>query len=191
MTYIYRNSGQKVSVLCASQNSIYHSLLAHNIEVYDRIRDARTFPGNTPIIAHPPCRGWSVKLKHQAKPKPGEKELGLWCCEQLLKCGGILEQPAFSELFAAAGFPRPGIKSRSEVWTVNVDQSWWGYPIRKQTWLAIVGIPRHSLRIPYRPHESGNDARLIHCMSKKQRSATTKEFAMWLINAAKQASPRK
>ena len=94
-----------VSVLCASRNSVYKTLDA--VDVYDATRDARTFPGNTPIIAHPPCRSWSAFCRHQAKPEPGEAELGLWCAEQLRKCGGVLEQPAHSRLFAAAGLPLP------------------------------------------------------------------------------------
>lgn len=36
------------------------------------------------------------------------KELGLWCAEQVRKWGGILEQPAHSRLWEAAGLPRPG-----------------------------------------------------------------------------------
>jgi len=59
-----------VAVLCAAPRTIYRSLEA--VEVYDRRRDARTFAGGMPIIAHPPCRGWSAKTRHQAKPEPGE-----------------------------------------------------------------------------------------------------------------------
>lgn len=70
-----------VSVLCAARNSIYYDM--EGVEVFDVDRDARTFRGDTPIIGHPPCRGWSAFLAHQAKPAAGEKELGLWVCDQL------------------------------------------------------------------------------------------------------------
>lgn len=174
-----------VSVLCAARNSVYHELPA--VVVYDERRDARRFPGGTPIVAHPPCRSWSVKTKHQAKPEPGERELGLWCCEQLREWGGVLEQPAHSEMFAAAGFPEPGQGERDGVWSLEVWQAWWGYPMKKSTWLAISGISPDDVETPLRLHPRGGDRRTEQVMSKNQRSATTREFAEWLLGLARQS----
>lgn len=175
-----------VSVLCAARNSVYHDL--PGVAVYDARLDARTFAGETPIVAHPPCRAWSVKTKHQAKPEPGEKELGLWCCEMLLQCGGVLEQPAFSEMFEAAGFPTPSTRRQSgDVWTLEVWQAWWGYPMKKATCLAFCGVPRAAIELPFRLHPRGGDRRTEQRMSKSQRSATTRAFAEWLVSAARSA----
>lgn len=176
-----------VSVLCAAPRSVYRDL--PGVEVYDRRRDARTFAGDTPIVAHPPCRGWSAKTRHQAKPEPGEMDLGLWCVEQLRRCGGVLEQPAFSHLFAAAGLPRPGNPGEwrrdGEVWSIAVWQAWWGYPMRKATWLAFCRVPYNAVQIPFRLHSRGNDRRAEQVMSRQQRSATPRDFAEWLVSLAR------
>lgn len=175
-----------VSALCVSATSVYHGM--DGVESYDSRRDARTFAGDTPIVAHPPCRAWSAMTRHQAKPEPGERELGIWCCEQLLTCGGVLEQPAHSGLFAAAGFPTPGCRSSGDVWTLEVWQAWWGYPIRKATWLAFAGVDPATVETPFRLHPRGQDGRLFQKMSKKQRAETIPAFAEWLVGIARSSS---
>jgi hypothetical protein len=176
-----------VSVLCASRSSIYHSL--PGVDVFDDRRDARTFSGDTPIVAHPPCRSWSAFCRHQAKPQLGERELGLWCVRQLCECGGVLEQPAFSGLFEAAGLPMPGVRPVDEhLWSLQVWQAWWGYPTRKATWLCFCGVSRDSVDVPYRIHPRGGDRRTMQLMSKHQRSRTTKLFADWLVACARSAA---
>ena len=170
-----------VSVLCAARNSVYKTL--PGVEVYDAARDARTFPGDTPIVAHPPCRAWSAFLRHQAKPSEGEKELGLWCAEQLKKCGGVLEQPAHSHLFQAAGLPQPGT-SVGELWSLRVWQVWWGHINRKDTWLCFSKVPSEAIDIPLRLHAIGGDSRRWK-LHKRNRSATPQLFARWLVEAAR------
>ena len=64
-----------IAVLCVQKNNHYRGM--EGVEVYDKQRDARTFPGGMPVVAHPPCRAWSAFCRHQAKPEPGEKALGL------------------------------------------------------------------------------------------------------------------
>ena len=172
-----------VSVLCAARNSMYHTIPA--VVVYDKRRDARIFPGGTPIVAHPPCRSWSAFTKHLAKPEPGEKELGLWCCDQLRAWGGILEQPAHSGLFAAAGLPMPGQGERDGVWSLEVWQAWWGYESKKSTWLAFVGVSPNDVITPMTLHARGRDKRTQQLMSRNQRSATPLLFATWLIDLAR------
>lgn len=174
-----------VAVLCAAPRSIYHSL--PGVVVYDRNRDARSFAGGMPIVAHPPCRAWSAKTKHQAKPDPGERQLGLLCCDHLRQYGGVLEQPAFSEMFAAAGFPKPGDRTSGQLWTLEVWQAWWGYKMKKATWLAFVNVPRDAIEIPLRLHPRGGDRRVEQRMSRAQRSATPIAFAEWLVSAARLA----
>lgn len=164
----------KVSVLCAARNSIYHEL--DGVDVYDETRDAYTFAGGTPIIGHPPCRHWSLFCRQQADKttEEREKKLGLWCIDQLMKNGGVIEQPWGSLLFKHL----PGEVSR-----LSVPQYWFGYPTMKSTWLAYY---RCTLpEVPYRLHDQGNDRRRMAVMSKNQRSATTRQMAEWLIAAAR------
>ena len=169
-----------VSVLFAARNSVYHSL--DGVEVYDAKRDATTFDMSTPIVAHPPCRSWSAFTAHQAKPEPGEKELGLFAVDCLRKCGGILEHPAHTRLFDAAGIPHPGQPSRDGMWSLQVWQAWWGYPMKKATWLAFSGIDSSKVETPFRLHSMGADRRRQQLMSKNQRAATCLAFAQWLVN---------
>lgn len=174
-----------VAVLCVAPKSIYHTLAG--VEVYDPRRDVRTFAGGMPVVAHPPCRSWSAYCAHQAKPLPGEKELGPLCVEWLRKCGGVLEHPAHSRLFAHCGLPKPG-ESRGGLWTVEVWQAWWGYPMRKQTWLCFSGVDVRAVQFPFALHAAGNDRRCEQMMSKQQRSATHPALAQWLVDAARLAN---
>ena len=175
---------EKVAVLCVSRNSIYNQF--DNVDVFDIDRDARTFDGLSPIIAHPPCRAWSAFCRHQAKPGPGEKRLGLWCCEQLKKNGGVLEQPAFSRLFHAGGLPPRGV-FKGDLFTIEVNQSWWGYPMIKKTWLCFSRIDPHEIQLPPQSPPPPGSRRTQQKMSKHQRAATCREFAEFLIKAASKA----
>lgn len=172
----------QVAVLCCAPNSIYKTM--PDVDAYDMARDARNYDGSLPVVAHPPCRAWSAYCAHQAKPEPGEKELGLWCADKLREVGGVLEHPAHSRLFAAAGLPKPGEPERDGLRTLEVWQAWWGYPMKKSTWLCFSGVDIKALTIPYRLHDQGADRRRQQLMSKHQRAATVPEFARWLVDAA-------
>jgi hypothetical protein len=175
-----------VSVLCAARNSVYREM--EGVDVYDIDRDARTFDGSTPIVGHPPCRAWSAYCAHQAKPAEGEKDLGLWVCEQLKACGGVLEHPEHSRLFDAAGLPKPGEAARDGLWSAAVLQAWWGDSRRKATWLCFSSVPREAVDIPLRLRASdAGDRRRWQVMSKHQRSATCRAFAEWLVSVARRA----
>lgn len=174
---------RKVAVLCVNRKSIYKRLA--NVEAFDDVRNALTFDGTMPVVAHPPCRSWSAHTRHQATPGPGESQLGIFCADKLRECGGVLEQPAHSRLFEAAGLPRPGRATRGDIWTMEVWQAWWGYSMRKATWLCFVGISPEDVHLPFRLHPNGLDRRRFQLMSKNQRSATTQEFAEWLVNLAR------
>jgi hypothetical protein len=172
-----------VAILCAARKSYYHNMAG--VVVYDITRDARTFAGDMPVVAHPPCRGWSIKMRHEAKPTPGEMELGIWCCEQLRRCGGILEQPAGSLLFRAGGLPMPFAGSRDDIWSLCVHQSWWGLDVRKPTWLCFFGIDERQVHVPYRLHDNANDWAIFRSKSNSKRSETIPAFAEWLVALAR------
>lgn len=172
-----------IAVLCAAPRSVYHEL--ENVFAFDERRDARTFAGGMAVVAHPPCRGWSAFCAHQANVSPGEKELGLWCVEQVRRWGGVLEQPAHSRLWEAAGLPRPGDTARGDSWSTEVWQSWWGYPMRKGTWLYFSKISPLDVTYPLRLHPEGGDRRAEQLMGKARRSHTTAEFAAWLVDKAR------
>lgn len=172
-----------VPALCVAPKSIYYQLAG--VIPFSKKEDARTFQGGMPVVGHPPCRAWSAHCAHQAKPEPGERELGLWCVDQVAKNGGVLEQPAHSRLWAAAQLPDPGKITSKDIWAAEVWQAWWGYPLRKATWLLFVGIAPENVNWPFRLHPCGRDRRAEQLMSRQQRSATTLEFAEWLVSLAR------
>lgn len=179
------NPGRRVAALCVASNSPYHAL--RDVEAFDKARDARTFTGGMPVVAHPPCRTWSVFTKHQAKAPPGEKELGLICAEHLKREGGVLEHPAHSELFEAAGLPMPG-KRIGDLFTIAIHQAAFGYPMRKATWLCMCGVDVLELELPFVVHDPRaglGDRRRQQIMSRQQRSATRPELARFLVDVAR------
>ena len=73
-----------------------------------------------------------------------------FCAKAVVKNGGILEQPAGSKLFATAGLPLPGSPQNDRSFSLHVWQSWWGYPVKKGTWLYFRGVPMTEIEIPFR-----------------------------------------
>ena len=187
-----------VAILCAAKKSVYHGM--PDLEVFDEARDARTFQGGMPIIAHPPCRYWigglfGKQARDAADPAQVavEKELGLWCVEQIKRCGGILEQPAKSALWDAAALPRPGGRLNRDGFSLCVYQRWWGLPMRKATWLYFVGIDPAKIEIQYRLQTNRGPAKLrggrkLYSALRCHIHKTTPAFAGWLVNLARQAT---
>lgn len=176
-----------VSVLCAASNSVYKTI--RGVDVYDAARDCRTFDGSSTVVAHPPCRAWSAFCGHQAKPDPGEKELGPWCVEQVRNCGGVLEHPAHSKLWQACNLPKPGEQPKNDLFTMWVSQAWWGDRRSKQTWLLVCGVEPKEVKVPFCLHDPRGDSAAWNSMSKSQRSATPKAMAEWLVALARLAKP--
>lgn len=181
-----------VAVLFARADSNYK---AHALaDVYDEARDARTWAGGAPVVAHPPCRAWG-RLRAFAKPAEHEKALALLAVAHVRRYGGVLEHPEASSLWKAAGLPRPGEgKDEHGGWTLCIDQFWWGHRARKRTWLYIVGCEGHELPdIPLRLGDapcvvglySGRDrSRSRRSISKAEREHTPPALAAWLLDLA-------
>jgi hypothetical protein len=169
----------QVAVLFARKSSVYKTL--HGVDVYDEERDARTYEGSAPVVAHPPCRGWR-RLAHFAKIQPGEKALALFAVQQVRRCGGVLEHPADSKLWEAAGLPQPGETDSYGGWTFPILQSWWGHRAPKATWLYIKGCAPS--RLPDYPMALGIPDGRIENMGKAEREATPLPLALWLVELA-------
>lgn len=173
------------TVLFTTKNSIYKKL---GCDVYDQERNALTWSGGEPALYHPPCRLF-CKLKHLAKAPINEKELAYWSVDMVQKYGGVLEHPAYSNLWAEKNLPLPG-QSDEFGFSIDINQSWFGHKTHKRTWLYIVGITAkelpdyqcwetnitHQFRFNKRNRKSN-----LKELSKKQALATPPEFAKWLI----------
>lgn len=181
------SGSRPVAVLCVQRRTQYRDL--PGVECYDIDRDVRTFAGGMPVVAHPPCRSWSAFTAHQAKPLPGEKDLGPLCVSWLRKCGGVLEHPAHSRLFAHCGLPLPG-QAFDGLWSIEVLQSWWsGHEgTQKRTWLCFSGIAPAAVHFPLTLRGQGGDKKLWQYMPRSLRSETCREMAEWLVGNARLSS---
>lgn len=179
-----------VAVLFARADSVYKSM--EGCDVYDIERDARTYDGPHPVVAHPPCRAWG-RLRTFAKPRPDERNLARLAVAMVREWGGVLEHPAGSTLWDAQGLPKPAeCKDQFGGWTYAAPQKWWGHKAEKATWLYVVGCAPSDLpdvpltlgdathvvqsrkRSDYRPH-----------ITKAEREYTPQELAMWLVTLAR------
>lgn len=122
------------------------------VEIWDKTKDAKTYKGPYPVIAHPPCERWgrywsggpSAKIKRTLGDDNGCFKSAL---ESVRKFGGILEHPEASHAFKRFGLPRPDFNGG---WTETdsyggasccVSQGHYGHRARKMTWLYAVNIP--------------------------------------------------
>lgn len=155
--------------------------LERGIECFDAGRDARTFTGRNPVIAHPPCRAWG-RLRHMAKPRDDEKDLGAFAIAAVRRNGGVLEHPAGSKLFDLIDV-RPGRRCSLGGWVLPVWQSWFGHVARKSTWLYIVGV--EPSEVPRLPLVLGHAAGRVERQCAAHRELTPPAMADWLIDLAR------
>jgi len=195
----------KIAALFVMEDSIYKSM--PGVDCYDIHRDAWSFPGGMPVVAHPPCRTWG-RLKHFATAAPPhEHSLGPWSIDQVRKFGGVVEHPNGSSLFAECGVHKPtklNLPDKHGGYLIQISQYWWGHKAEKKTLLYICGCPYSKLPpIPFR------DGRPKYCVgsfklngsgnirstygeqkpvSKKDRLHTPPAFAKWLIETARRCA---
>lgn len=184
-----------VAVLFARADSIYKTM--PGLDVFDAARDARTWGGGVPVVAHPPCRAWG-RLRWNAKPRPDEKQLAVWAVDMVRAFGGVLEHPAGSTLWAACNLPWPGQGAdKFGGWTLPIAQSWFGHRAEKRTFLYVVGCGPDA--VPRMPMLLGQAERVIGCahgrragdpgwrphVTKQEREATPEALARWLVELAR------
>src|SRR6185437_12218151 len=178
----------KVAALFVRSDSVYKSM--PGVDAWDAERDARNWPGGSPCVAHPPCRGWG-RMRQFSYANDAEKALGPLAVDMVTRCGGVLEHPAESRLWLAKGLPLPG-KFDGTGYTMEVDQWRWGHRAEKRTWLYIVGCPPDEL--PPVPEREGKPTHCIRptkayprlpSVTKPEREKTPPAFAAWLVEVAR------
>lgn len=179
------NQVKPVAVLCCSGRSIYKHM--PGVIAFDKANDARQFAGHNPVVAHPPCRTWSKYLAHLAKPtdREAERDLGKFCVEKVIANGGVLEQPAHSGLWLACRLPWPGCSQDPWIYTIWLEQSWFGYATPKPTWLLISGVPKNQL--PPVPFSLAKQSGPNSSLSSAGRSRTIQPLAEWLCEVARRS----
>ena len=184
-----------VAVLFARADSIYKTL--PNCDVWDIERDARNWPGGSPVVAHPPCRAWG-RLRQFAQPRDDEKALAIAAVGHVRQFGGVVEHPAESTLYAHCGLPRPGrFPDAFGGWSMEIKQFHFGHRAEKKTWLYIVGCQPDD--IPVMPHREG---KATHCVrptrtyprlpsiTKREQEQTPPDLAIWLVELARRCLTR-
>lgn len=144
-----------IAALFVQKDGCYYGL--PGVDPWDRERDARTYPGPHPVVAHPPCERWG-RYWHGSPRKPHQYQLGDdgGCFAAALQAvrlwGGVLEHPAYSRAWRAFGLVWPpagggwvsaGLGDTS--WVCQVEQAHYGHIARKATWLYASGAELPSL----------------------------------------------
>jgi hypothetical protein len=183
-----------VAALFVRADSVYK--LMPGIDCYDATRDARTWRGGVPIIAHPPCAQWGG-LSHMARHNPEQKELAVLAVNLVRKFGGVLEHPRRSKLWLTMRLPMPGAGADEfGGWTLAVSQKWFGHRAEKLTFLYIVGrtpnnLPAYPITLGEATHICGSSGRRRDGsrmrkpeITHPEREATPFLFAQWLYALA-------
>lgn len=144
-----------VAALFVETNGIYFGL--PNVDPWGKDRDARTYAGPRPVVAHPPCERWG-RYWGGAPRKPHQYILGAddGCFAAALgavrQFGGVLEHPEASHAWRAFGLkapPRNGGWVAADFlggWTCCVYQGHYGHMAGKATWLYAHGVELPALR---------------------------------------------
>ncbi len=160
-------------------------------------RNAKTYTGPWPVVAHPPCGPWG-RLKFLNKHQ--DPDCGPRAVWQVQKFGGVLEHPQHSSLWKHCSLPRPG--EPVDAWggfTIEVNQVNWGHKCKKATWLYCVGIDPvlvaagvRTGRVP--THRITNGSRgptWLPRVGALEARLSPPEFAEWLLSLAATAKPRR
>lgn len=141
-----------VAALFVDPHGVYSGL--PNVDCWGEDRDARTYAGPWPVVAHPPCNRWGSLAylnQHLHGYKVGD-DGGCFASalESVRRWGGVLEHPAYSIAWKQFGLPRPraGGWWRSlleDAWVTEVEQATYGHRARKRTWLYYVGAEPETL----------------------------------------------
>ena len=169
------------------------------VDAWGLERDATTYAGPYPVVAHPPCGHWG-RYSHKAHD---DGHTGPIAVAQVRRWGGVLEHPKDSKLWRECGLPRPGeLPDEFGGYTVLVFQRDWGHRADKPTWIYCVGVTLPPMPAPQPERQAWTPSRrlldagrlesvrprgargVLECLSKHQRHLTTPAFAEWLVAAA-------
>jgi len=155
-----------INILCTGQVNSYLQL--PYCFPWDINMNVKNFNNNYPVITHSPCAQWS-RLKHFAKVNLDEKELSYLCYNFVQSNGGIFEHPAGSSFFKYINQPKK---------TISVNQSWFGFPAQKRTYLYFNNCYPDQLPLCFDAIQNS-----VSNLSQFNRSFTTLTFASWLTTS--------
>lgn len=152
---------------------------------FDEARDARTYRGPHPVVAHPPCGPWS-KLRAMCTLPESVRELAILAVEQVRTYGGVLEHPAGSALWDFCQLPRPESLFADQFGgrSYEVAQGDYGHKAPKLTWLYAVRLGPCPFVSPTGRDPGGR----VESIGKFARKATPDGFAAALLAWAETAN---
>jgi hypothetical protein len=175
-----------------------------DVDVWGLTRDARTYAGPYPVVAHPPCSVWcqlaAINEKRYGHKRGEDGGCFAAAVASVRRWGGILEHPAYSLAWPAFGLVEPpssGTWARDLFggWVCHVEQGQYGHEARKATWLYAFGVTElPSLRWG---RGAASNALVSYCtnhvpdseqrkrLSKKEARRTPIEFRDVLISIAR------
>ena len=193
-----------VAALYVEPNGFYVGV--PGVDPWDEARDARTYAGPYPVVAHPPCNRWCM-LAPVNQARYGQKvgdDGGCFAAalHAVRTWGGVLEHPALTLAWNAHELPRPAAgggwtKTMCGGWTCEVEQRHYGHKARKATWLYAHGMVPPTLKWGKGPAPEAwisSDrpraelaARGIAQLQRKESRATPPAFRDLLLSIARQA----
>jgi len=145
--------GGTVAALFVEEHGAYSDL--PNVELWPESRDARTYTGPWPVVAHPPCQRWgkmwfgqplTVKKTGIRKTKGDDGGCFAAALTAVRTYGGVLEHPWGSQAWPHFNLnvpPRSGGWVAADFfggWTCCVEQGRYGHYARKPTLLYAVSV---------------------------------------------------
>ena len=189
-----------IAALFVQTGGVYFGL--DGVDPWNEARDARTYNGVAPVVAHPPCSRW-CQLAYINQKRYGHRvgdDGGCFAAAltAVRRCGGVLEHPARSYAWPAFGLQRPVFGHWTQdpdgAWVTEVAQGTYGHRARKLTWLYVVGprppdldwrVIAPSAQVSFCKNH-GNS--LLPRLSKREASATPPAFRDLLLSLARACS---
>lgn len=182
-----------VAALYVETGGVYFGV--DGVDPWDITRDARTYAGPWPVIAHPPCSTWG---RYRTGDDGGCFHAAL---SAVRNYGGVLEHPADSRAWMAYGLRAPdaGWTPAGDFigWTCRIEQGHYGHRARKATWLyaahvELPSLPWHRSAAQIKPRPGRDPVRerrigAVQRMSRKARARTPIAFRDLLIAIARSA----
>lgn len=141
-----------IAALFVAKGGCYSGI--DGVDPWDHERDARTYAGPHPVVAHPPCQRWGklwagqpLHIKRTGERKTKGDDAGCFAAALAAtrKWGGVIEHPWGSHAWAYFGLNKPArgggwIAADFEGgWTCCVEQGRYGHYARKPTLLYARG----------------------------------------------------
>lgn len=182
------------------------------VDPWDEARDARTYRGPHPVVAHPPCQRWGRYWyggpRCQPRRKLGDDD---GCFESALYTvrywGGVIEHPEASHAFRWFCLPRPPkgggwvqetingqerlFVDDKRAWACCVEQGHYGHPARKATWLYYVSKnpPPELIWGPSTAHRKMDQGYHTKAERDAARAAGNLRPVDWLTKRERAATP--